>query len=162
MRVLLPVLALLLASCRTTSYYIVRHGEKAAASGAQMSSDVPLSAAGEERAQALKERLQNARVDHVFSTNTQRTRNTAQPLATARGLSIQTYDARDTGFVSRIKFISRGNVLIVGHSNTVDDLVNRFLGQSELADLPDTAFGDLFIITRKGKKYRFRREHFGK
>jgi broad specificity phosphatase PhoE len=156
----MTVLFLLLASCQTTKYYIVRHGEKAAPSG-QMSSDVPLAPEGEVRAAALRERLKGAHIQYVYSTNYIRTKATARPLAEAQGLGIETYDPKDTTFVGRVLARGNGNALIVGHSNTVDDLVNRFMGESLLRDLPDTAYNNIFIITRKGKKLSFSRERYG-
>ena len=158
-RLFCVIASLFLFSCKTTSYYIVRHAEKETAT---MASDVPLSAEGKQRAEALKEMLDN-KVQFIYSTNYIRTKSTAQPLADADQLTVQTYDPRDTGFVSRMKRSSRGNVLIVGHSNTVDDLVNQFMGQTVInGDLPETQYGDLFVVKRKGKKFRFEKEHFGK
>lgn len=157
----LLIVACLLQACSTTSYYIVRHAEKETQT-ANMTSDVPLSAAGKERAEALKSELQNKKIQHIYSTNTLRTKSTAQPLSEVIGVSIQTYDHRDTSFVSKIKALPKGNVLIVGHSNTVDDLVNRFSPNAQLKDLPETQYGDLFIIKRKGKNYSFSIGHFGK
>lgn len=153
-------LLLVASSCSTTTYYVVRHAEKED-QRAGMSSDVPLSAAGTERAKALAGALHNNHIQYVYSTNTIRTKSTARPLAEAIGASIETYDPRDTAFVSYVKNRGKGNALIVGHSNTVDDMVNKFLGRKELTDLPETQFGDLFIITRKGKNYTYSKSHFG-
>jgi 2,3-bisphosphoglycerate-dependent phosphoglycerate mutase len=158
---LLVFVACLLQACSTTSYYIVRHAEKEAQS-ANMTSDVPLSAAGKERAIVLKSMLQNKKIQHIYSTNTLRTKSTAQPLSEAISVAIQTYDPRDTSFVSQVKALPKGNVLIVGHSNTVDDLVNQFYPKAQLKDLPDTQFGDLFIIKRKRSNYSYKIDHFGK
>jgi hypothetical protein len=59
--------------------------------------------------------------------------------------------------------LPKGNVLIVGHSNTVDDVVNGITGKKVFADLKDTAYGDLFMIVRKGKKqFEFSQGRFGK
>ena len=152
--------ALLLTSCSST-YYIVRHAEKEAASS-NMTSDVPLSAAGKERAEALKQELQHKQIRRIYSTNYIRTRETAQPLSSAIGVAIDTYDPRDTTFTGRLKDLKKGNTLIVGHSNTVDDLVNRLTGKQLLQDLPDTQYGDLFVVTKKGKRYQYEVKHFGK
>ncbi|MDB5251804.1 MAG: hypothetical protein JWP27_973 [Flaviaesturariibacter sp.] len=153
-------LALLASSCSTTTYYVVRHAEKES-QAANMSSDVPLSAAGAARAAALRDALKNKHIQYIYSTNTIRTKSTAKPLADAIGAAIETYDPRDTSFVTYVKGRGRGSALIVGHSNTVDDIVNRFLGRPELTDLPDSQFGDLFTITRKGKKFSMVRSRFG-
>lgn len=153
-------------SCKTTTYYVVRHAEKEA--GTTMTatttktSDVPLSAAGKKRAEALKESLLNKKIKHIFSTSTLRTTSTAKPLSEAIGVSIETYDKVDKDFVEKLKQLNPGNVLIVAHSNTVDDIVNGIAGKKELSDLKDEAYGDLFILRKKGNSYQFSQQHFGK
>ena len=160
---LILCLAILLYSCKTTTYFVVRHAEKAEAT---MSGDVPLSDAGKQRAEALKETLKKKGVGTIYSTNYQRTKSTAQPLADAVGTTIQTYDPRDSTFIPRIiklgKKDNEGNILIVGHSNTVDDIVNQLVGEKVIeGDLPDSQYGDLYVVKQKGKKYSFQRKHFG-
>jgi hypothetical protein len=45
----------------------------------------------------------------------------------------------------------------------VDDIVNNLVGQTKISgDLPDSQYGDLFVVERKGKKYSFDKKHFGK
>src|SRR6476661_6509268 len=92
------LLFVLLCSCSTTKYYIVRHAEKETAP--VMTSDVLLSENGKQRAIALKEALLHQKIKHIFSTNFKRTVGTAQPLSDAIGVSIQHYDAADSGFIS--------------------------------------------------------------
>jgi len=156
---ILIIVTLILLSCKTTTYYIVRHAEKEAAN--TMTSDVPLSEAGKQRAEALKGILEKENIKYIFSTNYVRTKSTAQPLASAINIPIEIYDPKDSQFVSKLKSLD-GNVLIVGHSNTVDDLVNQLRGKKEInGDLPDSEYGDLFVITRARNKIRFEKKHFG-
>ena len=152
---------ILFTSCSRNTCYIVRHAEKAAAN-ANMSSDVPLSAEGEQRAQNLKTLLQDQSFAAIFSTPYIRTQSTAKPLSDAKGVPVQLYSPKDTvdQFITLVKTIQKGNVLIVGHSNTVDDIVNKMMGQSLLTDLAETEYNNLFIIKRKGKKYMFERRTF--
>lgn len=154
-------LLILLNSCNRNTFYIVRHAEKATAAP-NMSSDILLSEAGEKRAIALKELLKDKNVRYIFSTQTIRTTTTGKPLSETTGIPVQFYSPRDTTdkFISRLKSITKGNVLIVGHSNTVDDLVNKMMGQTLLSDLADTEYDNLFIVKRKGKKYLFKREKY--
>ena len=160
MRYLFIVLFLFfLASCSTANYYIVRHAEKAPSDGA-MTTDVPLSEAGEQRAVALQEALRHKKIQTIYATPYKRTQGTAQPLSAAINVPINTYDPRDTAMVRKLKAIS-GNTLVVGHSNTVDDLVNGLTGQKLLKDLPETQYGDLFIVKKKGNKYTLKQERFG-
>jgi broad specificity phosphatase PhoE len=151
----------LLSACNRNTYYIVRHAEKANAT-ANMTSDVPLSAEGEQRAQTLKTFLQNKSVAAIFSTPYIRTQSTAKPLSEAEGIAVQLYSPRDTvdKFIDRVKSITNKDVLIVGHSNTVDDLVNKLMGQSLLTDLPETEYDNLFMVKRKRKKYSFERKKY--
>ena len=150
----------ILTACNRTTYYVARHAEKEATT--TMATDVPLSAAGRERAVALKEKLAAKPFNGIYSTNTIRTRYTAQPLAETKGLPVQIYDPKDTSFITGLKIQAKGNFLIVGHSNTVDDIVNAFLSKKQLTDLPDTQYGDLFVITKTGKRFTFLKDHFGK
>ena len=53
------------------------------------------------------------------------------------------------------------NTLIVGHSNTIDDLVNKLLGEKKLSDLPETEFNHLFVVIKKGKKWKFESLYYG-
>ena len=131
-----------------------------------MTSDVPLSEAGKQRAEALKEVLHKKNIGTIYSTNYDRTRSTAQPLASAVGITIQNYDPGDSTFIPRLvkqgNKDNEGNILIVGHSNTVDDIVNQLTGEKLVAgDLPDSQYGDLYMIKQKGKKFKFQHKHFG-
>ncbi|HUQ96630.1 MAG TPA: phosphoglycerate mutase family protein [Chitinophagaceae bacterium] len=144
--------------CSPTTFYIVRHAEKEAA---VMTPDVPLSAQGTQHAQALKAALQEKQIAKIFSTAYVRTVATAQPLSEALHIPIETYNAADTGFINVLKKYKGINVLIVGHSNTVDDLVNGLTGKMILHDLPDTQYGDLFIVKKWGRRYHFSKVRFG-
>lgn len=149
---------LFLTSCSHTTFYVVRHAEKATAAP-NMSSDVELTDAGKQRAEKLKEILSNKNIGTIFSTQTIRTTSTAKPLSEATGVPVLIYNHRDTmdRFIARVKAIQKKNVLIVGHSNTVDDVVNKLMNQQLLTDLPETEYGNLFMVKRKGKKYKFER-----
>jgi 2,3-bisphosphoglycerate-dependent phosphoglycerate mutase len=161
---ILFIAVVLLISCKTTTYYIVRHAEKessTAMTNNAMTGDVPLSEAGKQRAEALKDALRKENIKYIFSTNYIRTESTVQPLATALNIPIETYDLKDAGFMKRLRSLD-GNALIVGHSNTVDDLVNDLMGKKEIAgDLVDSEYGDLFILRKKGNQFTFEKKHFG-
>ena len=160
MRYFLLVFSVILFSCSNT-IYVVRHAEKAIAEP-NMSSDVPLSEKGKERAEALKELLKTKKIASVFSTNTIRTKTTAKPVADYFGLSIETYNPKpDSAFILLLKSKS-DNTLVVGHSNTVDDIVNTLCGSTVVAaDLKDNQYDNLFVVKRKGKKYIFTGKKYG-
>lgn len=162
------LLVVFISSC-SNRIYIVRHAEKAkpqAGMSAMEASDPPLSDSGNLRALALKTRLQSENIKHIFSTNYKRTLSTARPLD-EQLLSVQTQLYKPTkdstdAFIAKLKAITKGNILVVGHSNTIDDLANKLAGTNVVAgDLPETDYDNIFILKRKGKKYKFVREEYG-
>ncbi len=166
MRIILLLLIVGLASCSQT-IYVVRHAEKATPATATMQSDKnnpDLSEAGHAHAVALQQRLANAGIKRIYSTNYKRTLQTAMPLAKTNDLSIVTYHPSSDSlpaFVELIKSKRKGNVLIVGHSNTIDNIANALVGSQVVpSDIPETDYNNLFIITRKGKKYHFKAEKY--
>jgi broad specificity phosphatase PhoE len=165
------LILLMLIPCvsRSQTIYIVRHAEKQA-TNANMTrmeaSDPPLSDIGNERALALKETLKDKGITSIFSTKYKRTMNTARPLSEAGSLTVQSYpamaDSMDA-FIGKIKSIDKGNVLIIGHSNTIDDLANKLAGTKVVpADLGENEYNNLFILEKKGDEYVFTRLTYGK
>jgi broad specificity phosphatase PhoE len=132
--------------------FLVRHAERAdAGSGApppgMMANDPPLSAAGNERSARLAALLASADVKHIYTTEYQRTRQTAAPLAQRLKVETVTSAARDPdALVQQITKVS-GNVLIVGHSNTIPDLLKR-LGVKEAISIADNEYDNLFVVVR--------------
>ncbi|ULQ54487.1 SixA phosphatase family protein [Flavihumibacter fluvii] len=158
----LIIISICITGC-SQKYFIVRHAEKAQTSATQTMNtpdDPPLTDPGAARADDLSARLANERIRYVFSTNTIRTQSTARPTATRFNLTLNNYGKVDSNFIGILKGLHK-NVLIIGHSNTVDDLVNGLTGVQYLSDLPDTAYDNLFIVSRKGKKLHFSQEKFG-
>jgi broad specificity phosphatase PhoE len=149
MRYLLLFLILLGFSCTPHYLYIVRHAEKDTAP----SKDPALSKAGLERADILRDFMKTRKIDIVYSTSTQRATQTAKPTADFFHLPIKNYTPTpDSLFYKRLA-TRKKNILIVAHSNTVDDLVNTFSGARLVPhDLPETQYDNLFIIRKKGSK----------
>ena len=167
MKYLLIAMALGMAGCSSSKYLIVRHAEKASLtkdSVGMMANNPPLSEPGKVRAFVLRDELKDDKIAHIFSTNTIRTVSTAQPLSDQVGIPIVHYSsARDSmdAFIGRVKNL-KGNVVIVGHSNTVDDLVNKLTGRNDIpGDLQDAEYDNLFIVTKKGKKWMYERKKYG-
>lgn len=133
-----------------TSFILVRHAEKESTG-----TDPNLTLDGQARAEELKRILKNIPLGAVFSTNYNRTKQTAMPTATDKGLSLQTYDpAQPDPLVDGILTNHAGGaVLIVGHSNTIPDLLNFLTGSNAYPDIPDSQFDNLYIVSvyEKGK-----------
>ena len=156
---------LFLSACSrsvSSTYYIVRHGEKI-----DNSSDPALSAAGQERAETLKKLLDDKKISAVYSTKYLRTTHTGKPLADAMQLSVQNYDPRNQGpFIEELKKAEGKNILVVGHSNTVRHIVNGLYEKDTLKkDLEETDFDNLYIVKRQSapkKKLSFQAKTYGK
>ena len=142
--------AFILVSCgekpQSKTIYIVRHAEKQLEG-----SDPELAMVGEVRAKKLAQILQDQKIRHIFSTDYKRTRNTAKPTAEAAQLEIQSYDPRNhDALVEQLKNLE-GNVLVVGHSNTVSQLANYFVGEGEqFKDLEDVEYEYIYIVSMEG------------
>ncbi len=134
------VLLSCLPAC-TTKYYLVRHAEKASEAP-----DAQLSDAGLARAAILRDTLLGKSIDRIYVSTFTRTQQTAQPLATALNLPLNLYRPDTTaGFISALKQISGMDVLVVGHSNNIPQIVQGLCGQS--VTIADNDFDNLFIVT---------------
>lgn len=119
--------------------YVVRHAEKATAPAA----DPPLTPAGQARAEALAKLLKDVPLAAVHSTDTTRTRTTAAPTSTAGKLTPALYDAIPP-LVAAIR-ATGGAHLVVGHSNTIADIVSAAGGDPGPA-VADTEFDRLYVV----------------
>lgn len=146
---LLSLLWLLLfgaaAQAMPSEILFVRHAEKSA----ERSEDPELSAAGRQRAQQLAGVLAEAGLRHIVTTQWRRTRDTAAPLATRLGLQPQVVATRrgvsHTDEVLALLRGLEGRVLVVGHSNTVPELI-AVLGGPRLALICEGSFGHLLVL----------------
>lgn len=140
------------ASCKTTTYYISRHAERAGT----MSNDPQLTPEGEKQALDLRDYLKNKNIKGIYSTNFNRTKATARPASEQFNLPITIYNPQQANnMLDSFKATNKNNILIVGHSNTVDDMVNRLMGANTMTDLPETEYGSLFVVKKKGSSYTF-------
>ena len=146
--VLLATLASVDAVAQDT-VFLVRHAERAdagmASAGAAVS-DPDLSAEGRARADSLAMMLEDANVTAIYATEFKRTQQTAAPLAKALGLTVTIVKAADSTKLMEALKSSAGNVLVVGHSNTVPDVV-RFLGVRASITIGEAEYDNLFVVT---------------
>jgi broad specificity phosphatase PhoE len=134
---------------------LVRHAEKATDSN---EAAVPLSEAGAARATRLAEVLRSAGVTAVYATDTVRARKTAEPLAKAAGLQVRIYAPKDADgkpapgiLVDRLKKEEpKGIVLVVGHSNTLPEILAA-LGYAAKVEILSSQYDDLFVVTPKAE-----------
>jgi broad specificity phosphatase PhoE len=139
----LPVAA---QGTRETTVVLVRHAEKAAAPA----DDPPLTPAGEARARDLWTAIRDAGVSTIITTQFARTRGTAEPTASALGLTPTVVPATSPNHIQNIVAEIRQHpghtVLVVGHSNTVP-LIVEALGAKRPGAICDSRYDDMFVVT---------------
>lgn len=129
--------------------YVMRHLQKAAGE------DPPLTEEG-----ALLARMLGAMfggsgfgIKAVFATHTRRAMQTGEPLARFAGVAVRPYDPRDVpALVAAVRAV-KGNVLIVGHSNTVPDLVAAF-GGAKPPPLSESDYGTIYQVSLSSGQVR--------
>lgn len=121
--------------------FLVRHAEKTTEKN-----DPQLTEAGKARAECLVNTLRDAGVQTIFVSDTARSRQTAEPLAKELRLEVTTVPGRDTAaLVEKVRAVKNGNELVVGHSNTIPEIIER-LGAGKIAPIGDNDFDQLFIV----------------
>ena len=119
--------------------FVIRHLHKAPGD------DPSLTPQGAAAAERLAEMLADEGIVAVFATPTRRAMETAAPLARRLGIAVTPYDPRRPDWLANAVASATGAVLVVGHSNTVPELVGRF-GGTRPAPLSEEDYGTLFVV----------------
>jgi broad specificity phosphatase PhoE len=121
--------------------FIVRHAEKASTGG----KDPDLSVQGQKRADALAEILKDSKITAVFVTEFKRTQETAATTARAAQVSLTVVPAKDIAALAQKLRALNGNALVVGHGNTIPDLL-RALGIATPVSIPEDDYTEIFAV----------------
>ncbi|MCK0109208.1 histidine phosphatase family protein [Flavobacteriaceae bacterium S0825] len=130
---------------KTTTYYFIRHAEKDRSD--KTNKDPNLIQKGLLRAAKWSFVLENIEFDAVYSTNYNRTKQTAQPTAEKKGLEVTIYDPRQLFSEEFANNTLGKTVLVVGHSNTTPAFVNAVLGAKKYDSIDDNNNANLYIVT---------------
>lgn len=146
-RILPAALLLLLTGCYVApqvkagpSYYVMRHLHTP--QGVQ---DPSLTPEGRQQAELLPEWFAGDPPAAIYVSNTRRAQETAAPLARAFGITPKVYDPANTPVLVQQVVAERGAVLVVGHSNTVPDIVQQ-LGGARPDPITHDQFGDIWHV----------------
>lgn len=134
--------ALCLISLQATAntLYFVRHAEKQ-----NVGADPELTSCGQARAEALAGYFANADISAVYATAYQRAQQTGGPVARQHQSKIYLYDARDPSALITQLRAAEQSVLVVGHSNTIPQLVTLLSG-IEIAPLSEQDYSMLYQV----------------
>jgi broad specificity phosphatase PhoE len=137
------------ATADSTTIIVVRHAEKAIGAG----DDPPLTPAGEARAALLARMFGDGRapghIDAIYVSPTVRNRMTAQPLAASLGITPEVAPARDVRALARriLHDHPAGRILVVGHADTVPDIVASLTGAKNLPPIADGDYGTMYVVS---------------
>jgi broad specificity phosphatase PhoE len=141
--------------------FLIRHAERED----EPREDPPLKKEGVTRSQELARLLAAAGIKAIYTSQFTRTKQTAEPLATKLGLTAtsitlksnptnprQIAEESTTEVVNKILAGAGENVLVVGHSNSIPDVI-KLLGGDVVPTIDERKFDDLFVVTvyAKGK-----------
>jgi len=129
--------------------FLVRHAEKQV----NGTNDPALTPQGNTRANNIANQLMDKNIVVIYSSDYQRTRQTAAPLAKQLNLSISIYDPGDLSSFAEMLKQQPGNLLIVGHSNTTPQLA-QLLGGKSLGKIKETEYNRIYQLTFDGKQVK--------
>jgi broad specificity phosphatase PhoE len=127
------------------TWYFVRHFEK------QLGDNPSLTVTGKARAEAFAAFFSDKPLNSVYSTDYNRTRETAAPVAALKSVDIQSYDPHNlAGFAIKLK--TQDHVLVVGHSNTTPELLGLMGGAN--ITIEESEYGLVYIVQTNGVEHR--------
>ncbi len=127
-----------------TTVILVRHAEKSTTP----KDDPLLTDAGKSRASHLADMLSSAGVQAIYTSQYERTKLTAEPIAKKLSLNPTVIDAaKSNEFANAIRGKNTGQVvLVVGHSNTLPEIIHA-LGGPEIPELDDQEYDSFFVLS---------------
>ena len=135
----------------TTTIIFVRHTDTVVA--LPESNDPSLSAQGLQRAELLADVLESidvvAGVDAIYASESRRTRQTAEPLASRLGINVWSGDPYDVEpFMAQVLSDHKGEiVLVVTQSDTISPLIVELHGSKNVPEIQPDEYGNLYIVT---------------
>lgn len=127
-----------------STFYLIRHAEKVRSNPDD--SDPKLNQKGLGRAMHWAEILADVDLDAIYSTDYNRTSMTAAPTSVKKNIDVQYYDPSNLDITQFKTDNLNKNVLIVGHSNTTPEFVNKLIDEKRYSDIDDNENGILFIV----------------
>ena len=127
-----------------SSFYLIRHAEKLRIDKTER--NPKLNEKGILRAEKWKEVLKNITLDKIYSTNYNRTIETANPTSKSQNIDITIYSPSNIDY-RNFKEINKGKkVLIVGHSNTIPNFVNGLIEKKFYDQIDDLNNSNLYLV----------------
>jgi phosphohistidine phosphatase SixA len=134
--------------------FFVRHADKVSDE-----TDALLSDAGHRRAECLAKTLADAHIQQIYTSELQRTQQTAAPLAEQLHLKpVAIPLAKVDDLIAAVRSDKAANILVVWHDLTLPRIL-RALGAPEITPIGHTEYDRFFILTfdsdKENSKPRF-------
>lgn len=123
--------------------YLVRHSEKDLSTN--NFSDPPLSECGNQRSIHLSQFLKNINIDVIYTTDYNRTKQTALPTAVSKELELVLYNPSELNNFSKQLLSLKQNALVVGHSNTTAVLAGLLTNQ-EMGAFEESVYNRIYEV----------------
>ena len=121
--------------------YVMRHLP------AETGQDPGLTAGGQRQARLLSDWFGGRKPPRaVYVSTYRRSRDTAVPLAAKLKIQPKVYDPSNSEALAAMVLRERGPVLVIGHSNTVPQIVER-LGGARPAPIAHHEHGDIWLVS---------------
>jgi phosphohistidine phosphatase SixA len=131
----------------TRTIYLIRHADKLSEE-----TDAPLSDAGFRRAECLANTLADAQIQQIFTSDLQRTQQTAAPLAEKLRLKpVAIPLSRPDELIEAVRSSAAANILVVWHDATLPKVM-RALGAPAITPIAHTEYDRFFILTLSADK----------
>jgi len=127
--------------------FLVRHADKVSDE-----TDALLSEAGHRRAECLAKTLADTNIQQIYTSDLQRTQQTAAPLAEQLHLKpVAIPLSKVDDLIEAIRSEKAPNVLVVWHDATLPKIL-RALGTPEIPPIAHTEYDRFFILTFNAEK----------
>jgi broad specificity phosphatase PhoE len=128
-----------------STYYLIRHAEKDRSDKTNRNPN--LTEVGLKRAENWATHFKDVKFDMVYSTDYNRTKETAMPSSNANNIELEFYNPLDMQIENFLELTKGKTVLIVGHSNTTPSFTNGLLGEEKYESIADNNNSNLYIVT---------------
>ncbi|MFY8326155.1 histidine phosphatase family protein [Pseudoalteromonas sp. ZZD1] len=126
--------------------FLFRHSEKGEGKNPH------LTTAGKQRALQLPALIPDTETVTLYSTNYNRTVESASELAKHFAVKINIYDPRDLVAFKEQVLQQQGTVIVIGHSNTSVELA-ALISELTVSKMLESEFSRYFLLQRTGKNY---------
>lgn len=126
-----------------TQIYMLRHAEK----DNYDESDPDLSDYGLDHAKYWKKVLQHITFDQIYTTDFKRNLKTAAIISKDSNIKPEIYYPMSFEVLKFINKVKGQKILVIGHSNTIPDMVNRIIGESKYPPMSHKNYNTLHLVT---------------